>query len=75
MRPRRAGGGRGPVRGAAGLGSVHAALPGSLTPERLTGILDGLRHVLMARTGHAVVVAAPPELAVRAEMATRAEFF
>jgi glycolate oxidase FAD binding subunit len=63
------------VRGSAGLGSAHVALPGSLAPERLDQVLEALHHVLMARDGQVVVVAAPPALASRVDMATRAELF
>jgi len=60
-----------PVRGSAALGNVHAALPGDMSAERLEGVLDSLRHVLMARNGRAVVISAPPELAHRVDMAAR----
>jgi glycolate oxidase FAD binding subunit len=63
------------VRGSAGLGSVHAVLPGTLPPERLEQIMEILRHVLMARNGRAVVIAAPAELAARVDMAARHEWF
>ncbi|MEH0845136.1 FAD-binding oxidoreductase [Micromonospora sp. CPCC 205711] len=49
-----------PVRGSAGLGVVHAALPGSLSGERVAAILAAVRGVLLARRGRCVVVAAPP---------------
>jgi glycolate dehydrogenase FAD-binding subunit len=68
-------GGPVPVRGSAGLGSVHAVLPGSISAERLEQTVEILRHVLMARNGQAVPVAAPPELAGRLEMAGRRELF
>jgi glycolate oxidase FAD binding subunit len=61
---RDAAGGPVPVRGSAGLGIVHAALPGSTPPDRVTDILAAVRTVLLARNGRCVVVAAPP--AVRA---------
>jgi glycolate oxidase FAD binding subunit len=48
-----------PVRGSAGLGVVHAALPGTTPPERVAAILDAVRGVLLARGGRCVVVAAP----------------
>jgi glycolate oxidase FAD binding subunit len=70
-----AAGGPVPVRGSAGLGSVHAVLPGSLAPERVEAILDSLRNVLMARGGRAVIVSAPPETARQVEMASRGELF
>ncbi|GIM92922.1 glycolate oxidase [Paractinoplanes toevensis] len=66
-------GGAAPVRGSAGLGSVHAVLPGTLPAERLEQIMETLRHVLMARNGRAALIAAPPELASRLDMATRRE--
>ncbi|WP_319461884.1 FAD-binding oxidoreductase [Micromonospora sp. RTP1Z1] len=48
-----------PVRGSAGVGTVHAALPGSLPPARVASILAAVRGVLLARQGRCVVVAAP----------------
>ncbi|WP_239314064.1 FAD-binding oxidoreductase [Plantactinospora mayteni] len=51
-----------PVRGSAGLGVVHAALPADSSPERVGTILDGVRAVLRARSGRCVVVAAPPRI-------------
>ncbi|WP_234359626.1 FAD-binding oxidoreductase [Plantactinospora sp. BC1] len=51
-----------PVRGSAGLGVVHAALPSDSSPERVGAILDGVRAVLRARSGRCVVVAAPPRI-------------
>jgi glycolate dehydrogenase FAD-binding subunit len=70
-----AAGGPVPVRGSAGVGSVHAVLPGTLSPDRLEAILDTMRHVLMARNGRVAVIAAPPELAAHVEMAGRRELF
>ncbi|WBB65506.1 FAD-binding oxidoreductase [Micromonospora sp. WMMD812] len=49
-----------PIRGSAGLGVVHAALPGSLPADRVTSILSAVRGVLLARKGRCVVLAAPP---------------
>ncbi|MFC7549213.1 FAD-binding protein [Plantactinospora sp. GCM10030261] len=49
-----------PVRGSAGLGVVHAALPATTPPDRVAGILTAVRAVLLARAGRCVVVAAPP---------------
>ncbi len=68
-------GGLVPVRGSAGTGNVYAVLPGTLPADRLEGILDSMRHVLMARNGQIVIVAAPPALAAQVEMAGRAELF
>jgi glycolate oxidase FAD binding subunit len=64
-----------PVRGSAGVGSVHAVLPGSLTPDRVEAILDTVRNVLMARGGRAVIIAAPPDIAWHVDMAGRRELF
>ncbi|SCE83331.1 glycolate oxidase FAD binding subunit [Micromonospora mirobrigensis] len=49
-----------PVRGSAGLGVVHAALPGALPAERVASILAAVRGVLLARRGRCVVLSAPP---------------
>ncbi|MFI1195920.1 FAD-binding oxidoreductase [Micromonospora sp. NPDC020750] len=57
---RDAAGGPVPIRGSAGQGVVHAALPGSLPAERVASIVTGVRRVLLARRGRCVVVAAPP---------------
>jgi glycolate oxidase FAD binding subunit len=64
-----------PVRGSAGLGRVHAVLPGRAAPAQVTGIIESVRHVLLARGGRAAIVAAPPELAREIEMAGRLDFF
>ena len=56
---RDAAGGPVPVRGSAGVGTVFAALPGSLAPDRVASILAAVRSVLLARQGRCVVVAAP----------------
>jgi glycolate oxidase FAD binding subunit len=64
-----------PVRGSAGLGTVHAVLPGDLAPDRLENVLETLRHVFLARNGRAAVVSAPPAVAARLEMASRRDFF
>jgi glycolate oxidase FAD binding subunit len=70
-----AAGGPVPVRGSAGLGTVHAVLPGDLAAERLEGVLETLRHIFLARNGRAVVVAAPPAVAAKLEMASRRDLF
>ncbi|MEV4663541.1 FAD-binding oxidoreductase [Micromonospora echinofusca] len=57
---RDAAGGPVPVRGSAGLGVVHAALPGAMSPDRVASILAAVRGVLLARQGRCVVVSAPP---------------
>jgi glycolate oxidase FAD binding subunit len=64
-----------PVRGSAGLGTVHAVLPGDLAPDRLEAVLETLRHVFLARNGRAVVVSAPPAIAAKLEMANRRDLF
>ncbi|MFI7577326.1 FAD-binding oxidoreductase [Micromonospora sp. NPDC049497] len=56
---RDAAGGPVPLRGAAGLGVVHAALPGAMSPDRVASILTAVRSVLLARQGRCVVVSAP----------------
>ncbi|TDC33704.1 FAD-binding oxidoreductase, partial [Micromonospora sp. 15K316] len=48
-----------PVRGSAGLGVVHAALPGSPPTDRVASILAAVRGVLLARKGRCVVLSAP----------------
>ncbi|MEH0937230.1 FAD-binding oxidoreductase [Micromonospora psammae] len=57
-----------PVRGSAGLGVVHAALPGSLPADRVASILAAVRGVLLARRGRCVVVAAPPAVRQAVEL-------
>jgi glycolate oxidase FAD binding subunit len=64
-----------PVRGSAGLGTVHAVLPGTLPPERVEGILDAVRGVLLARGGRCVVIAAPPPISTVVAMAGRRDLF
>jgi glycolate oxidase FAD binding subunit len=64
-----------PVRGSAGIGTVHAVLPGRLTPDRVEAVLDTLRSVLMARGGRAVVISAPPEIAHSVDMADLRDLF
>jgi len=70
-----AAGGPVPVRGSAGLGTVHAVLSGDLAPERLAGVLETLRHIFLARNGRAVVISAPPAVAAGLEMASRPDLF
>jgi len=64
-----------PVRGSAGIGTVHAVLPGTLAPERVEGILDAVRGVLLARGGRCVVIAAPPAISTVVAMAGRRDLF
>ncbi|GLY99924.1 FAD-binding oxidoreductase [Actinoplanes sp. NBRC 103695] len=64
-----------PVRGSAGVGTVHAVLPGNLDPERIERIVDTVRSILMARSGRAVIVSAPPATARDVDMAGRRELF
>jgi len=68
-------GGAVPVRGSAGLGTVHAVLPGTLPPDRVERIVESARHVLLARNGRVVVIAAPIALASRIEMAPPHDLF
>jgi glycolate oxidase FAD binding subunit len=68
-------GGSVPIRGSAGLGAVHAVLPGALPPDRVEAILDTVRNVLMARGGRAVIIEAPPDIAHHVDMAARRELF
>jgi glycolate oxidase FAD binding subunit len=70
-----AAGGVVPVRGSAGIGSVHAVLPGTLPPERIGAIVESVRNVLMARSGRALIIAAPPEIARHVDMAGRRDLF
>jgi glycolate oxidase FAD binding subunit len=70
-----AAGGLVPVRGSAGVGTVHAVLPGTLPPERVEAIVDSVRNVLMARSGRAVIIAAPPDIARYVDMAGRRDLF
>ncbi len=55
-----------PIRGSAGAGCLHAALPASTPVERLGGILEATRHALLGRGGSLVVLRAP--LPHRAEL-------
>jgi glycolate oxidase FAD binding subunit len=64
-----------PVRGSAGMGTVHAVLPGVLPPERIEGILDAVRGVLLARGGRCVVIAAPSPISTTVAMAGRRDLF
>lgn len=64
-----------PIRGSAGLGSVHAVLPGSLTPQGVEGVLETVRSVLLARGGRAVIISAPPGIARAVDMADSRDLF
>ncbi|MET8151407.1 FAD-binding oxidoreductase [Actinoplanes sp. NPDC049668] len=64
-----------PVRGSAGRGTVHAVLPGTLAPERVEGILDAVRGVLLARGGRCVVITAPSPISTNIDMAGRRDLF
>jgi glycolate oxidase FAD binding subunit len=64
-----------PIRGSAGIGTIHAVLPGSLPVDRVEAILDTVRNVLMARGGRAVIIAAPPDTARYIDMAGRRDLF
>ena len=64
-----------PVRGSAGIGAVHAVLPGAMAPDQVEAVLDTVRSVLMARRGRAVIIAAPPAIARAVDMADRRDLF
>jgi glycolate oxidase FAD binding subunit len=64
-----------PVRGSAGMGTMHAVLPGTLPPNRVEGILDAVRGVMLARGGRCVVIAAPPPISTVVAMASRRDLF
>ncbi|GIF09549.1 FAD-binding oxidoreductase [Actinoplanes siamensis] len=64
-----------PLRGSAGLGTVHAVLPAGLPARRVTDIVGGVEQVLLARGGKVVVVSAPPALASELEMAEPRDLF
>ncbi|GAB1688788.1 FAD-binding oxidoreductase [Krasilnikovia sp. M28-CT-15] len=64
-----------PIRGSAGLGTVHAVLPGSTPPDRVEAILDAVRGVLLARGGRAVVISAPPPTARVIDVADHHDLF
>lgn len=49
-----------PVRGSAGLGVAHAALPDTVPPSRVAEIIDAVRGVLLRRGGRCLALAAPP---------------
>jgi glycolate oxidase FAD binding subunit len=68
-------GGAVPARGSAGVANVFAVLPGALGPERIERIVESVRHVLLARSGRIVVVAAPAETARRVDMAGYRDLF
>jgi glycolate dehydrogenase FAD-binding subunit len=51
-----------PVRGSAGVGVVHAALPGTISPDEVTAVLTAVRGVLVGRGGSCVVLAAPARI-------------
>jgi glycolate oxidase FAD binding subunit len=57
-----------PVRGSAGVGVVHAALPGDMPPDRVVEVLDAVRGVLIARGGSCVVLTAPPHVRAAVDM-------
>ncbi|MEV6305034.1 FAD-binding oxidoreductase [Actinoplanes sp. NPDC051861] len=64
-----------PIRGSAGVGTVHAVLPRGLTAVRVTEIVEAVRQVLLARRGKLAVVSAPAALASEIGMAGRRELF
>ncbi|MGA5304225.1 FAD-binding oxidoreductase [Nucisporomicrobium flavum] len=64
-----------PIRGSAGRGIVHAVLPGTLAAERVEGILDAVRGVLLARGGRCVAISAPRAISAEIDMASRRDLF
>jgi glycolate dehydrogenase FAD-binding subunit len=64
-----------PVRGSVGVGNVHAVLPAGLGIDRVDGVLEAVRGVLLARGGRCLVIAAPPEISREIEMAGRHDLF
>jgi glycolate oxidase FAD binding subunit len=57
-----------PVRGSAGLGVVHAALPATIPAARLAEIIDAVRGVLVRRKGRCLVLSAPPATRVAVDL-------
>ncbi|BAL85397.1 hypothetical protein AMIS_1770 [Actinoplanes missouriensis 431] len=72
---RDAAGGAVAIRGSAGVGAVHAVLPGELGVTRVREIVTALEQVLIARRGRLAVVAAAPEMAVQLPMTETRELF
>ncbi|MEU4419426.1 FAD-binding oxidoreductase [Actinoplanes sp. NPDC024001] len=64
-----------PLRGSAGIGTVHAVLPRGLTAARVTEIADAMEQVLLARRGKLAIIAAPPAMAAELPMAGPHEWF
>jgi glycolate oxidase FAD binding subunit len=57
-----------PMRGSAGCGTVHAALPGDLAPERVVEVVDAVRTTLTGRGGTCVVLQAPASVLGRVDV-------
>ncbi|WP_249713932.1 FAD-binding oxidoreductase [Rhizomonospora bruguierae] len=51
-----------PVRGGAGMGVVHAALPADTPADRVAEVVTAVRRVLLARGGTCLVLSAPPRI-------------
>lgn len=64
-----------PIRGSAGVGTVHAVLPGTMPADRVEEILAAVREVLLARGGRCVAVCAPPGIREEIELASRNDLF
>ncbi len=64
-----------PIRGSAGVGTVHAVLPGELGAARVREIVAGMEQVLLARRGRLVLVSAPGSLAEELPMARPRDLF
>ncbi|MDZ5444931.1 FAD-binding oxidoreductase [Micromonospora sp. 4G57] len=56
------------LRGSAGVGVLHAGVPGTAEPERVAGLVDALRAATAAVAGHAVVLTAPPTVRDRVDL-------
>ncbi|WP_446215006.1 FAD-binding oxidoreductase [Micromonospora sp. IBHARD004] len=56
------------LRGSAGVGVLHAGVPGTADPERVAGLVDALRTATAAVAGHAVVLTAPPPVQDRVDL-------
>ncbi|RZU75668.1 glycolate oxidase FAD binding subunit [Micromonospora kangleipakensis] len=56
------------LRGSAGVGVLHAGVPGTADPERVGCLVDALRAATAAVAGHAVVLTAPPAVRDRVDL-------
>ncbi|WP_200214660.1 FAD-binding oxidoreductase [Micromonospora coerulea] len=56
------------LRGSAGVGVLHAGVPGTADPDRVAGLVDELRTATAAVAGHAVVLTAPAAVRDRVDL-------